>query len=76
MTVTKKLIGRLPILIGEYDSVKVYSKRQRVTLYGSEFESKVDNNSIAPATLNNGNLTINTDNWRGVSNGSEAFLAG
>lgn len=76
MTVTKKLIGRLPILIGEYDSAKVYSKRQRVTLYGSEFESKVDNNSIAPATLNNGNLTINTDNWRVVSNGSEAFLAG
>ena len=76
MTVTKKLIGRLPILLGEYDSTKTYSKRQRVTLYGSEFESKVDNNSIAPATLNNGNLTINTDNWIVVSNGSEAFLAG
>lgn len=76
MTVTKKLIGRLPILIGEYDSTKAYNKKQRVTLYGSEFESKVDNNSIAPATLNNGNLTINTDNWRVVSNGSEAFLAG
>lgn len=76
MTVTKKLIGRLPILLGEYDSTKTYSKRQRVTLYGSEFESKVDNNSIVPATLNNGNLTINTDNWRVVSNGTEAFLAG
>ena len=76
MTVTKKLIGRLPILLGEYDSTKIYSKRQRVTFYGSEFESKVDNNSIAPATLNNGNLTINTNNWIIVSNGTEAFLAG
>lgn len=76
MTVTKKLIGRLPILLGEYDSTKTYSKRQRVTMYGSEFESIVDNNTTAPATLNNGTLVINTDNWRVVSNGSEAFLAG
>ena len=76
MTVTKKLIGRLPILLGEYDSTKVYSKKQRVTLYGSEFESIIDNNTTAPATLNNGNLIINTDSWRIVSNGTEAFLAG
>ena len=76
MTVTKKLIGRLPILLGEYDSTKVYGKKQRVTLYGSEFESIVDNNTTAPAILNNGTLTINTNNWRVVSNGTEAFLAG
>lgn len=76
MTVTKKLIGRLPILLGEYDSTKVYDKKQRVTLYGSEFESIVDNNTTAPAILNNGTLTINTNNWRVVSNGTEAFLAG
>lgn len=76
MTITKKLIGRLPILLGEYDSTKAYSKRQRVTLYGSEFESIVDNNTVAPATLSNGTLTINTDSWRIVSNGTEAFLAG
>ena len=76
MTVTKKLIGRLPILLGEYDSTKVYGKKQRVTLYGSEFESIVDNNTTAPAVLSNGTLTINTGNWRVVSNGTEAFLAG
>lgn len=76
MTVTKKLIGRLPILIGEYDSNKAYNKKQRVTLYGSEFESIVDNNTTAPATLSDNNLIINTDNWRVVSNGTEAFLAG
>ena len=76
MTVTKKLIGRLPILLGEYDGTKVYGKKQRVTLYGSEFESIVDNNTTAPAVLSNGTLTINTGNWRVVSNGTEAFLAG
>lgn len=76
MTVTKKLIGRLPILIGEYDGTKAYNKKQRVTLYGSEFESIVDNNTTAPATLSDNNLIINTDNWRVVSNGTEAFLAG
>ena len=49
--IEKKLIGKLPVLLGEYDSTKTYSKRQRVTLYGSEFESLIDNNSYAPATL-------------------------
>ena len=74
--IEKKLIGKLPVLLGEYDSTKTYSKKQRVTLYGSEFESIIDNNTTAPATLNNGNLIINTDSWRIVSNGTEAFLAG
>ena len=74
--IVKKIIGKLPTLIGEYDSEKVYNKKNRVTLYGSEFESIIDNNTTAPATLSNGNLTINTNNWIVVSNGTEAFLAG
>ena len=78
MTVTKKLIGRLPILIGEYDSTKAYSKKQRVTLYGSEFESLIDNNTYAPATLDNDNkeVTFDTEHWIVISNGTGAFLAG
>lgn len=78
MTITKKLIGRLPILLGEYDSTKTYTKRQRVTLYGSEFESLIDNNSYAPATLDDSSKTITFDeeHWRVVSNGTGAFLAG
>lgn len=78
MTVTKKLIGRLPILLGEYDSTKTYSKKQRVTLYGSEFESLIDNNSYAPATLDDSSKTVTFDeeHWRVVSNGTGAFLAG
>ena len=76
MTVTKKLIGRLPILLGEYDSTKTYSKKQRVTLYGSEFESKIDNNDTVPATVSGTTMTVNNTNWQIVSNGTEAFLAG
>lgn len=78
MTVTKKLIGRLPILLGEYDSTKTYSKKQRVTLYGSEFESLIDNNSYVPATLDDSSKTVTFDeeHWRVVSNGTGAFLAG
>lgn len=74
--IEKKLIGKLPVLLGEYDNTKVYNKKQRVTLYGSEFESIIDNNTTAPATLTNDTLTINTNNWMVVSNGTEAFLAG
>lgn len=78
MTVTKKLIGRLPILLGEYDSTKTYSKKQRVTLYGSEFESLIDNNTYSPATLDNGrkDVTFDTEHWVVISNGTGAFLAG
>lgn len=76
MTVTKKLIGRLPILLGEYDSTKTYNKKQRVTLYGSEFESKIDNNNTVPATVSGTTMTVNNANWQIVSNGTEAFLAG
>ena len=76
--IEKKIIGRLPILLGAYDSSKIYGLRQRVTLYGSEFESLIDNNSYAPATLDDSSKTVTFDeeHWRVVSNGTGAFLAG
>lgn len=74
--IEKKLIGKLPVLLGAYDNTKVYSKKQRVTLYGSEFESKIDNNNTVPATVSGTTMTVNNTNWQIVSNGTEAFLAG
>ena len=50
-------------------------QRER-TLYGSEFESKIDNNNTVPATVSGTTMTINNTNWQIVSNGTEAFLAG
>lgn len=76
--IVKKTIGKLPTLIGAYDSSKVYGKKNRVTLYGSEFESLIDNNTYAPATLNNDSkvVTFDTEHWSIISNGTSAFLAG
>lgn len=76
--IVKKTIGKLPTLIGAYDSSKVYGKKNRVTLYGSEFESLIDNNTHAPATLDNDEkvVTFDTEHWAVISNGTGAFLAG
>ena len=76
--IVKKIIGKLPTLIGPYDSSKVYDKKNRVTLYGSEFESLIDNNTYAPATLDNNEkvVTFDTEHWAVISNGTGAFLAG
>lgn len=76
--IVKKQIGKLPVLIGEYDSTKTYDKKNRVTLYGSEFESKIDNNTYAPATLDSEakTVTFDTEHWAIISNGTSAFLAG
>lgn len=76
--IEKKLIGKLPTFIGAYDSSKVYGKKNRVTLYGSEFESLIDNNTYAPATLDNDSkvVTFDTEHWTVISNGTSAFLAG
>lgn len=76
--IVKKPIGKLPVLIGEYDSTKTYDKKNRVTLYGSEFESLMDSNTYAPATYNSDTkaVTFDTEHWKVVSNGTGAWLAG
>lgn len=77
MTVIKKTIGRLPVLIGEYDSTRSYGKKNRVTLFGSEFESKHDNNNTAPATWDGSEtVTFNEVDWQVISNGTSAWIAG
>lgn len=76
MTVVKKIFGRLPVLVGEYDSTKTYGRKNRVTLYGSEFESLIEDNNTAPATWDGyDTISFNTTGWRVVSNGSDAWLA-
>lgn len=67
MTLVKDTIGRIPQNFGNYDSTKAYGKKNRVNLYGCEWESKTDNNTYAPATLVNGVVTPDTTHWRLVS---------
>lgn len=72
-----KIIGRLPVYQGEFDPTRAYLEKNRVTLYGSEFESLEDNNSAPPAILDEVTRTIafNTAKWKIISNGTDAWLA-
>ena len=72
-----KVIGRLPVYQGDFDSSRFYLEKNRVTLYGSEFESLEDNNNTPPAILDEIHHTIafNTAKWKIISNGSDAWLA-
>lgn len=78
MSLQKRNIGRIPVYFGDWDSAKTYGKKNRVTLYGSEFESKIDNNiNHAPATYNAAThvVTFDTDRWYIISNGTDAYFA-
>lgn len=60
-----KTIGRLPQNYGDYDPSKPYGKKQRCFLYGCEWESKMEGNTYAPATLNTTtrDITPDTAHW-------------
>ena len=78
MSLQKRNIGRIPVYFGDWDAAKTYGKKNRVTLYGSEFESKIDNNiNHTPATYNETThvVTFDTDRWYIISNGTDAYFA-
>lgn len=67
MTLIKSVKGRLPMNSGAYVNGKIYGKKYRCNLYGCEWESLVENNTTAPATLVNGKVTPNSTKWRLVT---------
>jgi len=69
----RKLIGKIPVYRGEWNSGNApYHKLNDVTLFGCTFRSKIDNNSYAPATIGeDGNIVIN-ENWSLIASGFEA----
>lgn len=78
MAVTKKIIGRIPICFGTwYAKQGGWGIKNRVTLYGSEFESLHENNTVPPAVYDDveNTVTFNENDWRVISNGTEAWLA-
>lgn len=78
MPITKKIIGRVPVCFGTwYSKVGGWDKKNRVTLYGSEFESLHDGNTTAPATYDevHQTVTFNETDWMVISNGTDAWLA-
>lgn len=76
MTAIKKTIGRLPQNLGDYDSTKVYGKKNRVFLYGCEWQSQIEGNTYAPATLNAqaGTITPDTTHWKLVTGDYNLWL--
>ena len=68
MGMQTKTIGRMPTDHGPYDPQLAYGKKFTVTLFDCGWESKHDNNTSAPATLNAqaGTITENTTDWKKV----------
>ncbi len=69
MTTVRKTIGRLPVHIGNWEqrtSPNGYKRRNRVSLYGCEYESKHDDNTVKPAEYNEeeGTIVENTAHWK------------
>ena len=69
MTRVRKFVGRLPIHIEDWrqrTSPNGYKRRNRVSLYGCEYESKHDDNTTKPAEYNaeEGTIVENTEHWK------------
>lgn len=76
MSTTKLNIGKIPISKGEYQEGTTYQRLNQVTMLGSTYQSKIDDNTFAPAQMDADGVVenINTDKWLciAVGNGSSA----
>lgn len=73
-----KVIGRLPQNYGDFDPHKQggYGKKQRCFLFACEWESKMEGNTYAPATLDTttGVITPDTAHWKHCSGSYNDWL--
>ena len=72
MATTKKNIGKIPIMKGEYQEGTTYQRLNQVTMLGSSFQSKIDDNTSAPAQMGADGAVeyINTDKWLCIAVGN------
>lgn len=72
MATTKLNIGKIPISKGEYQEGTAYQRLNQVTMLGSTYQSKIDDNTSAPAQMGaDGTVeNINTDKWLCVAVGN------
>lgn len=75
MAKVERIIGKLPVHRGAWVQGTSYSRMNQVTMLGSSFQSKIDNNTQEPATVVNNDLVVGS-NWDVVANGTAAYLAG
>lgn len=72
MATTKQNIGKIPIMKGEYQEGTTYQRLNQVTMLGSTYQSKIDDNTSAPAQMGADGAVenINTDKWLCVAVGN------
>ena len=72
MASTKLNIGKIPISKGEYQKGTAYQRLNQVTMLGSTYQSKIDDNTSAPAQMGADESVenINTDKWLCVAVGN------
>lgn len=79
MAEIQTIIGSLPVCRGEYDAEVSYFRDNQVTMYGSTFQSIVDDNVGYPPAeeRDDGKVyAINTEKWFIVANALAAYNAG
>ena len=71
-TTTKLNIGKIPVSKGEYQEGTAYQRLNQVTMLGSTYQSKIDDNTSAPAQMGADGAVenINTDKWLCVAVGN------
>lgn len=72
MSTTKLNIGKIPISKGEYQEGTTYQRLNQVTMLGSTYQSKIDDNTSAPAQMGADGAVenINTDKWLCIAVGN------
>lgn len=72
MATTKQNIGKIPISKGEYQEGTAYQRLNQVTMLGSTYQSKIDDNTSAPAQMGADGAVenINTDKWLCIAVGN------
>lgn len=72
MVTTKLNIGKIPISKGEYQEGIAYQRLNQVTMLGSTYQSKIDDNTSAPAQMGADGAVenINTEKWLCVAVGN------
>lgn len=72
MGTTKLNIGKIPISKGEYHLGTTYQRLNQVTMLGSTYQSKIDDNTSAPAQMDADGVVenINTDKWLCIAVGN------
>lgn len=72
MATTKLNIGKIPISKGEYQDGTTYQRLNQVTMLGSTYQSKIDDNTSAPAQMGADGAVenINTDKWLCIAVGN------